>query len=141
VNVLFVCGGNTCRSPLAAAIAARAVAERGSAIEVASAGVRARPGAPASTEAQAVAAEHGLDLSAHHSRRLDAELVAWADLLVAMTSEQAAAAAELGMTELVMIGPVADPFGHGVEAYRATYDLLLPRVEALVAGTSAGAGS
>jgi hypothetical protein len=43
-----------------------------------------------------------------------------------MTPEQAAAAAEFGMTELVMIGPVADPFGRGSAGYRATYDPLLP---------------
>src|SRR5690606_14203652 len=68
-NLLFVCTGNTCRSPLAEAVARREIARRGwHNVAVRSAGVAAEPGSPATEEAVIAAAELGLDLSQHRSR-------------------------------------------------------------------------
>ena len=83
-SVLFVCTGNTCRSPLAEALARRDIEERGLDISVSSAGTMAVEGSPASRGSLAAAARRGVDLSPHRSRPTD-ERVLGVDLIVAMT--------------------------------------------------------
>src|SRR5439155_1284583 len=76
---------NICRSPLAAALLQRALAQRGiDGLEVASAGTGAWDGAPVSEGAYLVGLERGLDLSAHRARLLTRELVDQADLILTM---------------------------------------------------------
>lgn len=85
-KLLFVCTGNTCRSPMAKVLAERTLAEAGIAgWEVASAGVAALAGARATQEAKDAVTARGLDLSGHRARLLSAELLAEADLILVMT--------------------------------------------------------
>src|SRR5262249_34542551 len=92
--IVFVCTGNTCRSPLAEALCKKLLAERlgCSAAEFAergflviSAGLAAMMGAGAAAEAVETGRELGVDLSGHCSRPLTPQLAAQADCLVAMT--------------------------------------------------------
>ncbi len=92
--VVFVCTGNTCRSPLAEALCKARLAERlgctpadlpGRGFHVYSAGLSAITGGPAAEEAVEAARAYGADLSAHASRPLTADLAAQADYLVTMT--------------------------------------------------------
>ena len=132
-NVLFVCTGNTCRSPMAAALARDEIARRGwQHVQVASAGAAAEPGQPASDPALAVMGRSGLDLADHSSQLLTPQLVDWADLILAMSPSHLAVVADLGGAEKVALlgeggagddrGPssVRDPFGGGEEVYEAT---------------------
>lgn len=91
-RVLFVCTGNTCRSPMAAALFRRIVDEEWSGelggLEVSSAGTAALEGMPASPEAVAVMSRRGVDLSTHRARRLLPEMVREADWVLTMTESQ-----------------------------------------------------
>lgn len=77
--ILFVCTGNTCRSPLAAAL----VRARG--IQAESAGIAACPGAPATPQAVRAAARRGEDLTGHRAQPVTGQLMAQADAVYAMT--------------------------------------------------------
>jgi protein-tyrosine phosphatase len=92
--IVFVCTGNTCRSPLAEVLCKKRLAERlGCAVEelagrgflVLSAGLAAMMGGLAAPEAVEVACGYGADLSGHRSQPLTPELASRADYLVAMT--------------------------------------------------------
>jgi protein-tyrosine phosphatase len=143
--VVFVCTGNTCRSPLAAALA-RQRWPRGPVFL--SAGLQAAVGQPAAEPSRQAAEERGADLRGHCSRFLDDEVLASADWLIGMTRSHvaqinarlarhpAAAAAAvrvglLGSPNENLAGlpapadeEVADPFGGSVEDYRRVADQL-----------------
>ncbi len=134
MHLLFVCTGNTCRSPLAEGIARRMIAERAlSDITIGSAGTSAWPDAPASDGALLVSLEHGIDLGEHRARQLAPDLVAGADLILTMGPHHLERAEALGghgrafmLTAFSsgMARPVSDPFGGDLDVYRATYEEL-----------------
>lgn len=133
MHLLFVCTGNTCRSPLAEGIARHAIAERGfTNISVSSAGISTWEGASASDGSLLVAMEHGIDLSSHRTTPLSAELTADAQLILTMSDSHLARVKELGgaarswlLTDYATNGAsdqgVHDPFGGDLDTYRATY--------------------
>jgi protein-tyrosine phosphatase len=150
--IVFVCTGNTCRSPMAEGLCKKMLAERqGCAIDelpargfvVMSAGLAAMMGEPAADEAVRVAAEWGADVAGHRSRPLTANLVLAADHLIAMTQAQVLAMAarfpDLG-PRLRLLSPagedVADPIGCEQPVYRecaqqiaGALEQLLPELE------------
>jgi protein-tyrosine-phosphatase len=87
-RIVFVCTGNSCRSPLAEVLARRRYADLP--LHFASAGTSAAAGEPASAGARAVAHELGLDLDAHRSAPLDASALAGADWVIGLTRTHAA---------------------------------------------------
>ncbi len=134
LNILFVCSGNTCRSPLAEAIATRmfAVAGRTDLI-AASAGTQAWDGSSASDGSILVGMERGLDLSGHRSRLLTTEIVGASDLILVMSEQHLERVKELepgadayllgGYASRTSAGrTIADPFGGDLDAYRETAD-------------------
>jgi protein-tyrosine-phosphatase len=142
-NVLFVCSGNTCRSPMAEVIARHEFETRGwSHVAVQSAGTGAASGAPASEQAIAVAAAAGLDLSGHASQPLTEDLLAWADIVLAMGSSHLAVVGEMGGGGKAVLAtyfmddddadlPVHDPFGGDTATYQATFEQLEAAIAAL----------
>lgn len=89
MNILFVCSGNTCRSPMAEALFDDAV-DRSSRLKgeakSQSAGTFAAEGAEATREAIEVMEEMDLNIHRHRSQQFNPELAEWADLVLAMES-------------------------------------------------------
>lgn len=85
MRILFVCTGNTCRSPMAEGMLRKLAEERGLELEVRSAGVAASQGAVMSMHAEAVLRDQGIE-DTITSTPLSAELVNWADLILTLTS-------------------------------------------------------
>ncbi len=141
-RVLFVCAGNTCRSPMAVAALSEALGEEGQRVAISSAGVLAADDAPASAHAVEVAGRRGLDLSAHRARRLTAAQLAEADLVLAMDGTQLGAvrrmspeaasrshvSSDFGAGAPAGVG-VPDPFGGSVEAYEECLRRIVEHVE------------
>ena len=135
MRILFVCTGNICRSPLAAAIARQELARLGQAdVEVASAGVAALEGWGATDDAVRVAEENGISLAGHHARQLTPQLAAWADLVVGMERRHVEVATRLGARAAVALceDDVPDPYGRGVEAFRETWAALAAAIPELL---------
>ncbi len=83
-KILFVCTGNSCRSPMAAALLERMLGERRDQFRIFSAGIAALDGAGATKEAIEAMAENGIDISRHRSAELNGQMAREADLILVM---------------------------------------------------------
>lgn len=85
-NILFVCTGNICRSPMAEYILRTRVDDKK--INVSSAGTHALVAYPADSAVLHVMQSKGLDLSLHRARQINESLIDNSDLILTMSSEQ-----------------------------------------------------
>lgn len=87
-QVLVICVGNICRSPMGEALLAQGLHNAGhDRIQVTSAGLSALAGQPADLMAQALMRREGIDISAHRARQLTPVMISEADLILVMEAE------------------------------------------------------
>ncbi|HUT02748.1 MAG TPA: low molecular weight phosphotyrosine protein phosphatase [bacterium] len=123
-KVLFVCSGNICRSPLAAALLERELRVLGTEGVVAeSAGTLDLDGRGASHWAIEVAAENGLDLSHHVSRQVNKRMLEDASIVVAMSQGHAEQLSSIlpAVERRMLVLDVPDPYGLQKQAYEAVF--------------------
>ncbi|MBQ2746283.1 MAG: ribosomal protein S18-alanine N-acetyltransferase [Clostridia bacterium] len=130
MNVLFICTGNTCRSPLAEGYLK---SKNISGISVLSAGLCAC-GEPISKNSAAAAAEIGIDLSSHTSRPVTKELVDWADKVFCMSHSHFNMLLTLGVAreKLFILGDgIADPYGGDISVYKECLKQIIKEIDLL----------
>ena len=153
MRIVFVCTGNTCRSPMAEAIARKFAVEKGlHELEFSSGGTSAWDSAPASDGALLVAMERGMDLSEHRAQNLTRDLVQSTDLILAMGPHHLERIEALGgegkaflLSDYASHGKVkraiSDPIGAELDVYRATADELEEEIRRVVDRIMAERGS
>lgn len=120
MNILFVCTGNTCRSPMAEGLFKKLLAEKNiSNVSCSSAGIFAMTGDDATPESIRACECFGVDISAHRARRVTAYILDETDRFVCMTNEHAASLSlYVDPKKIVVLGNgIPDPFGGDAETY------------------------
>lgn len=144
VNILFVCTGNTCRSPMAAGLFSRMAAERmgcdaaelaDRGVIVGSAGSFGFNGSSASDHAVDLCHRRGADIGDHRSRSLEPELINPADHIFAMTRSHLEAVLAMApdaasrTTLLDPNGDIGDPIGGTLDVYEGVADRIQTALE------------
>lgn len=134
MHVLFVCSGNTCRSPMAEALARHAWNEMKKdgdpEIRFSSAGTGAFAGDEASTGAVLAMKARGIDISRHRSRPATRAAVLDADIVLTMTENHRRALLSHSLDDAAKIrllsprGDIQDPFGGSIEIYETVARLI-----------------
>lgn len=143
MKVLFVCTGNTCRSPMAEGILKAMAKEKGLTIEVKSAGVAAYDGEGGSKNSIQAMRKIGIDISDHQASLLHIGLVEEADLILAMSrshKELIKSSFPLSKEKVFTLleyvygveKDVVDPYGGSLYIYEKTRDEIFKAIEKII---------
>ena len=135
-NILVLCIGNICRSPMAEGLLKRALPEK----TVRSAGIGAMIGYPADPFAIQIMQEQGVDISAHRGQSQMSWMVNEADIILVMDLEQKRFVEQKYPTskgKVFRLGEfgqydIPDPYRQDLTVFRQTYSLIAQGVDALI---------
>lgn len=127
-NILVLCIGNICRSPIAEALLKQALPGK----TVQSAGIQALVGHPADPFSVQIMQERGIDISAHRARNISTQLVNDADLILTMDLDQKKYVESNYISsrgKVFRLGEarkldIADPYREGIESFREAHRLI-----------------
>lgn len=131
-RVLFVCTGNTCRSPMAQGLMNQFAQQHGLDVQATSAGIAADESEPISKNAALSLEEEGIDMSYHRARQLCKNDISNANAIFCMTRNHMLAVLSLypESTEKLYLfeEEIGDPFGGGIEMYRRCRDEIATQI-------------
>lgn len=147
MKILFVCTGNTCRSPMAEYFAKEYIKKHNlNNFEVGSAGINAATGESATSEAIKVMKEQGIDITAHKSKMLMEADLEESDKVFTMTNSHKEVIEDMyGYEEVYTLKhfvdscedcDILDPYGYDVGKYRETRDEIKQAVQELMKNLS-----
>lgn len=129
MKILFVCTGNTCRSPMAAALMNKIAEDNDMDVKCTSAGIFVRPKDKISKNAVLAMKDYGIDISSHTARQLSEEMINETDLLLTMTDGHKAMISSIAPDKIYTIceyagyeGEIHDPFGGDKNLYKQVAD-------------------
>jgi protein-tyrosine phosphatase len=132
-NILVLCIGNICRSPMAEAMLKQALPSK----NIYSAGLGALIGKPADPFSVELMAEQGIDITAHRAQQISPHLVSQSDLILVMDREQkrhvethyfGARGKVFRLCDALKVD-VHDPYREGVESFRVAQELIADGVK------------
>ncbi len=141
MKILFICTGNTCRSPLAELYVAHQLA--GLPVEVASAGLTTRGGSAISVASRHILDRYGIDASAFRSQPATPELLASCDLIIAVSEAHCAILRQIIPQKADSIRllsefsggnhDIPDPYGGNQASYDKIFAVMKPSLDGVVA--------
>jgi len=144
MKILFVCLGNTCRSPIAEGIARELIGKTGLSWDVSSAGTMDLGGEPASRNAVKVCGESGIDISGHRSRIITAAMIRDADFVFGMENahiDYARRLAPEAFRHIFLLGgfgpnadakEIPDPVGANIATFRIVMSTIRQEIERIL---------
>lgn len=126
MNILFVCTGNTCRSPMAEGYLNHKFKQH----TAKSCGLYADMSL-VSQNSKTVMEEIGIDISSHLSTPLTQQLIDWADKIICMSPSHKSMLESVGIKAEVLGDGICDPFGSSVDVYRNCRDQIAEEIDRL----------
>ncbi len=127
MNILFVCTGNTCRSPMAEGY----VNARFKNITAKSCGLYT-DGSPVSENSKLAMEQIGIDISSHISAPLTRELLLWANDIICMSPSHQSALNSIGIKAQVLGDGICDPYGRDLDTYITCRDRIIEEINKLL---------
>ena len=132
MNIVFVCTGNTCRSPMAEAIFKKKAKEFSDNLSVSSCGLGAMAGDSASVNSIAVMAENGIDITPHRARQISEYIIDEADFIICLADSHYTYLAPFCKDKLLLLGDgIPDPYGGDIDEYRYCRDKIESAIDKL----------